>query len=430
MTTVRRDTSASLSNFESLQPRGDRSLALPTWATSTEGMRAAAILAALVFASCPDKRSCRINSDCSEVERCVANLCVVLCRTDRDCGASEVCDRGECQLGGVGGGFVNLGGGLTGGGVSGGTAGGSAGGAAGGSSGGTSGGQGGGAHAGGSSGGASGGSSGGVAGGDAGGMAGGSAGGSGGGMALKPRGATCMRGSECASNICFGNSRAGLGLCTDTCVTDATCLPAEACLQVPNGMGGMTGVCFESDTGIACPTGQGTNCYAGICLLHPTDVAQSVCVTPCASSRACPTGTTCSLTQIGTSAQKVCTPVGAACSTNGPSTTCVSRWCSANAQQPTMGLCTGQCLLASDCASGQACDGTIERCVPVGETCTVNGSMLNSCYSQTCLTGGPRDYCTAFCQSANGTPNPARCPTGWTCVNEGTVSQPAWVCEQ
>lgn len=279
-------------------------------------------------------------------------------------------------------------------------------------------------------GGSSGGSAGGAAGGAA--MAGGSAGGSvDAGMGTKRTGEPCMRGSECLTNLCFGNPQIGVAFCVDSCVTDATCQPAETCLQVPNGMGGTTGVCVTSDTGASCPTGQPTMCIAGICLVHPGDVSQSVCATPCTSARACPTGTACSLTQIGATAQKVCTPVGGTCSSSGASTQCITRWCAASQIQPSMGTCAGQCTTAADCPAGMGCDAVLERCLPIGSACVVNGSMQNNCVSATCLQGAPQgDYCTVFCAGTSGLPTPARCPSGWSCINEGTAGNPAWVCER
>ena len=53
---------------------------------------------ALTLGACSGKKACRINSDCPEVERCVANECTIVCRTDRDCATYETCFVGECVL--------------------------------------------------------------------------------------------------------------------------------------------------------------------------------------------------------------------------------------------------------------------------------------------------------------------------------------------
>lgn len=245
-----------------------------------------------------------------------------------------------------------------------------------------------------------------------------------------------MRGSDCMSNLCVGPPGGTQGACTESCITEASCLEHEMCLQVPNGMGGTTGLCIPSDSGAPCPTGQPTPCAGGICLVHPAGVSQSICTTPCQSSRACPLGFSCSLTQIGASTLQVCTPIGTPCSAAGVSNQCISRWCIASAATPSAGECSASCSVASDCPAGYGCgfddtpSGIVDRCHPIGMACTVNGMSQNTCSSRTCLQGSPLgDYCTTYCMTPTLQAAPARCPTGWSCVNEGTVGQPAWVCE-
>lgn len=259
------------------------------------------------------------------------------------------------------------------------------------------------------------------------------------GNGMGQRGDPCTRASDCMSNLCIGNPMTGNGACTESCVTETTCQPREACLQIPNPMGGTTGVCVPTDSGAPCPTGQPTGCVAGICMVHPGNASLSVCTTPCLSSRACPMGFSCSLTQIGASTQQVCTPNLTVCSAAGPSTQCHSRWCSASAATPSAGRCTGQCSVATDCPDGFACGiedapggmTTVDRCYPVGMSCTENAQMQNDCLSRTCIIGSPSgNYCTTFCFGPGGTAAPARCPLGWTCVNEGNAMQPLWVCER
>lgn len=411
----------------------------------------------LLLVSACGKKPCKLNSDCSTAERCVASYCEVLCRVDRDCQSTQRCVEGECTFNGsTGGGFVIFGGGMGGGAMAGGSAGGMAGGSAGGAAGGVAGGV-----AGGAAGGVAGGAAGGVAGGLAGGAAGGSGGGAGGGSAggtaggnaggataggapdagnrMGQRGDPCTRASDCMSNLCIGNPMTGTGACTESCVTEATCQPREACLQIPNPGGGTTGVCVPTDTGTACPTGQPTNCVAGICIVHPGNTSLSVCTTPCLSSRACPMGFSCSLTQIGASTQQVCTPNGSLCSARGNSTQCHSRWCTTPPSMPSTGICTSQCSVATDCPDGWVCGidngpggmGVVDRCFPAGMSCTENMAGQNDCISQTCVIGSPTgNYCTSFCMGPGGTAAPSRCPLGWMCVNEGSMTQPLWVCER
>lgn len=385
---------------------------------------------ALLLAACPGKKSCKLHSDCSETERCVSGECVVLCRTNRDCNGAGRCVFGDCIIGGTGGGIASGGGG--------------------GSSGGGAGGGGGSLDAGWDAGALDAGFDAGVDAGfdagleDAGSDAGFDAGlpdagfdagvmdaGSGAGL----YGDGCSRGGDCASGLCIGNSVTGLQMCTIVCGSEAACDQGHACLPV-QGPSGVLHICVPSDSGQACPTGQGSACVAGICLLHPSNTTQSVCATPCETTHACPIGFSCSVVQVGASMQKVCSPITSGCSPQGNSNQCISRWCSTQAQNPASGICTGNCSSQADCPPGWACGlddngaGVVDRCQPVGQSCTVV-SGTNDCFSKTCATGTPSgDYCTAFCMDSSFNQQPARCPPGWSCLDEGTAGAPLWVCER
>lgn len=394
------------------------------------------IAAVLVLVGCTSKKACHLNSDCSEVERCVSGECTVLCRTDRDCMSFETCAVGECKLvgtgsgaGGAGGGSVSTGGG------GGGTvdAGADAGTDAGVDAGvpvvdagvdagiddaGTGGGGGGG---------------GGATGGGGGGGGGGGPVDAGNGQGVY--GDACVGAGDCMSGLCIGNAVNGLRMCTIQCANENACDPTHACLPVQSGSGTIN-ICVPSDSGQSCPSGQGTTCIAGICLVHPGSVSLSVCATPCQSARACPNGFSCSLVQLGGSMQKVCSPVATACNSQGVSNQCISRWCSNSALTPNAGICTSNCSTAADCPAGWACgfddaaSGVADRCQPIGNACTVDGAGNNNCYSKTCAQGTPQgDYCTAFCMDVNFNAVPARCPTGYSCINEGGTGSPLWVCE-
>ena len=410
----------------------------------------ALLISGLLLAGCSKK--CKLHSDCSASERCVANECTVLCRTDRDCDGFGSCISGECT------GIAGFGGGIQPGGGGGGSSGGGAGGGGGTSDGGTDGGTdagtdagtgggtggGGGAMGGGSGGGAMGGGSGGggaTGGGTGGGSVGGGAGGGGAemdggidaGNGMGVYGDACLRGSDCATGLCVGNAATGLKMCTITCGSEAACDETHACLPV-QGPSGTINICIPSDSGQACPNGMGSSCIAGLCLLHPGNTSLSVCATPCETTHSCPANFSCSLVQVGSQMQKVCSPNGGQCSVQGTSNQCITRFCSTKASAPSVGICTGNCATSADCPTGWACgldDDLSSRCQPVGNPCTVNTQGNNDCFSKTCAQGTPQgDYCTALCMDLNLNPQQQRCPTGWTCVNAGTTMDPLWACEQ
>jgi len=223
-----------------------------------------------------------------------------------------------------------------------------------------------------------------------------------------------------------------VGICTIQCADDRVCKPADACLNVSG-----VNVCVPSDSGRPCPTGQPTNCLAGICLVHPGNVSLSECATPCSSARACPAGFSCSTVQVGATPQTVCTRVGTACTAQGLSTQCITRWCSTQAQNPSDGVCTNVCRDALDCPSGWACGldddglgGVIDVCQPVGGACTEDTNGNNDCYSKNCsITSGNSGYCTALCMNGFLQQESARCPSGWAC-NAVPVGMDTWyACE-
>jgi hypothetical protein len=122
-------------------------------------------------------------------------------------------------------------------------------------------------------------------------------------------------------------------------------------------------------------------------------------------------------------------PVGVRCSAQGQSTQCLSRWCSTQAQNPSDGICTGNCRTAADCPAGWACgwddagpQTVADVCQPLLRTgqliaCTVDAQDRNDCYSKTCAADpGLTGYCTAFCMDVNYAAQPQRCPSGWSCV--------------
>jgi len=401
----------------------------------------------LVAAACgPAKKSCQLHSDCAAYERCVAGSCAIICRVDRDCGLGAQCVSGDCVLnagGGTGGGTAGGGGGSVGGG--GGAAGGGAAGGGGGAAGGGGGAAGGGGGAaggggGGSAGGGGGGAAGGAGGGDAGGTGGGVGGGSGGGTADAGSGAgvygdPCVGGGDCVSGLCIGNANTGARMCTVECQTEATCPPMNACLTLTRPTGGTVSLCAPSDSGHLC-AGGAAGCFAGICLAHPSNPAQSECATPCETTRACPSGFSCSLVSVGGTPQRVCTHVGTPCSAGGASTQCISRWCAAQATIPTDGICTNTCRDSLDCPTDWACGldtsgtATLSVCQPVGATCTESAAGVNDCYSQTCaITSGSTGYCTAFCMNATFAEEAARCPAGWTCVATQLGTQTVYACQ-
>jgi hypothetical protein len=379
---------------------------------------------ALLLTACPEKKACKIHSDCPETERCVRSECTVICRVDRDCDSmgGGRCVFGDCVVGGTGGGGVTGGGAGGGGGemIDAGT------------------------DAGLPDAGAT------DAGFDAGlpdaglpdagfdaGLpdAGVDAGIDDAGSPVGQYGDGCNTGRDCASNLCIGTP-SGLRMCTLQCTSEGACNQGHACLPVQD-TSGIINICVPSDSGRSCPTGSPAPCEAGICLVHPGSVSLSVCTTPCETTHSCPNGFSCSLVQVGANMQKVCSPVASSCNAQGNTTQCISRWCSTQPQVPTQGICTGNCSAATDCPGGWACGlddnggGVVDRCQPIGMTCNVNGGGFNNCFSKTCATGTPQgDYCTAFCMDGLGNQQPARCPPGWVCLNEGMAGNPLWVCEQ
>lgn len=246
-------------------------------------------------------------------------------------------------------------------------------------------------------------------------------------------GDVCHGASDCASGLCIGLTGGTTGMCTITCTNESACKLHHGCYDV----GGGTKVCVPSDSGQKCPNGTGSNCFAGICLVHPADVTQSECATPCDSVHSCPNGFSCSLTQIGSTVAPVCTRVGTPCTSQGASTECVSRFCITQQTTPTDGVCTGNCATSSDCPSdgGWACglddDGmsSVSVCQPIGGTCTDNGTT-NDCYSKTCaIASGNTGFCTAFCMNDQLVEEAARCPSNFTCTAEPYMSTTVYVCE-
>ena len=392
----------------------------------------ALLFSAFLLAGCTKK--CKLHSDCGAAERCVANECTVLCRTDRDCEGFGACVSGECTgISGFGGGFQPGGGG------------GGSGGGSGGGGGTTDGGDDAGLDAGQTDAGVDAGVDAGLAdagvdagvdaGLDAGVDAGFDAGVEDAGSGMGVYGDGCNRGGDCASGLCVGNATNGLKMCTITCGSEAACDETHACLPVQGPQGGTINICIPSDSGRSCPNGLGSSCIAGLCLLHPTNTALSVCATPCETTQSCPAGFSCSVVQVGAQMQKVCSPVGSACNAQGTSNQCISRFCSTLPSAPSTGICTGNCSSALDCPPGWACgldDDLSSRCHPVGMSCTVSTQGNNNCFSKACAQGTPQgDYCVGFCMDASGNQQPGRCPSGWTCEDaSGGMGAPLWVCVQ
>jgi hypothetical protein len=170
--------------------------------------------------------------------------------------------------------------------------------------------------------------------------------------------------------------------------------------------------------------------------VHPSDVTLSECATPCSTVHSCPNGFSCSLTQVGTQTERVCTRVGTPCTAQGPSTECVSRFCITQQTTPTDGVCTAECQDATDCPdAGWACGlddngpNTVSVCQPVGMMCTDNGTT-NDCYSKNCLiTSGNTGYCTALCMNASLMEQSQRCPPSMTCVAVPMGTQTWYACQ-
>lgn len=368
---------------------------------------------ALLFIACPgNQKSCKLQSDCPETERCVGGACTLICRVDRDCEGLGQCLKGQCVL------VVNGGGS---GGDGGGSAGGSAGGTAGGAAGGTAGGSAGGA-AGGAAGGTAGGSAGGTAGGAAGGSAGGAAGGSAGGSTQGGFGDPCAMSSQCQSNLCLGATGAQQGICTISCANESVCQPGMACIAISG-----TKVCVPSDSGRPCTNG----CFDGVCL---GSGATGVCATHCDSTRACPQNGDFTCSPAAGVNGRICIPAGGACSS---ASGCHSNFCERKATNLSDGICSNLCRDRFDCPDGWGCglddDGTgttVSVCQPVGEACTITGNS-NDCYSQNCVTpdmGGP-NFCSALCMNTQLQPQPARCPASWSCNPVPVGSSTYYVCE-
>jgi hypothetical protein len=234
----------------------------------------------------------------------------------------------------------------------------------------------------------------------------------------------CTGPTQCQSNLCIGAIGASQGICTVACTDESQCNPSMACLAISG-----VKVCVPSDSGHACPNGSPAGCFAGVCL---GQTGAKVCSTPCDTTRACPQNMTCS-PAAGVNG-RWCIPAGQSCSGHGLSSTCTSNFCEAQAQNASDGVCTSLCRDHLDCPPDWACglddDGTgntLSLCQPVGQQCTVNGSMMNDCYSQSCDTG--RGLCTALCMNTSLQQEAARCPTGWTCSAFAVGSQTWYACE-
>ena len=219
-------------------------------------------------------------------------------------------------------------------------------------------------------------------------------------------------------------------MCTILCADESVCMQHHGCYDV----GGGTKVCVPSDSGRSCPTGQPTNCFAGICLVHPSDVTKSECATPCSSVHACPNGFSCSLTQVGSNTERVCTRVGATCTAQGVSTECITRFCAAQQTTPTDGVCVAECRDDLDCPDGYGCglddngSVTVSMCQPIGEACTDNGTT-NDCYSKTCaIVSGNTGYCTVLCMNDQLVEESARCPPAYQCVSVPVSGQTWYAC--
>ncbi len=239
----------------------------------------------------------------------------------------------------------------------------------------------------------------------------------------------CSHQADCASGLCVTANGGTQGLCTINCTSESQCMPKQSCLPVDG-----VNICVPSDSGHACPSGTGTECFAGICLQFAGNVAQSVCATPCESTRSCPSQFSCSAVQVGAQLETLCTPVGEACSAAAG---CITNLCATQQVTTSDGVCTNSCTDATDCPPGWGCgledfnngNGIVSVCHPGGETCS-DGTGMNDCYSQTCaITSGTTGYCTAFCMSSSGAEQSARCPTGYTCTSESFMSQTVYVCE-
>ncbi len=196
-----------------------------------------------------------------------------------------------------------------------------------------------------------------------------------------PPGSSCTTTNSCKSGWC----NTTLDQCTDTCQSDADCLPAgpgPVCTVLEPDYDGdgtvddFVGVCGGSTgtavTGQACATG--ADCRSALCL------PSGVCADPCCTSFDCPSGYVCGSVQ-GTSGDwiRACisaggstgtAAVGSTCdpATNAP---CRSNWCVSTGG---VDYCTDTCCRDADCPSGHRCevrafdldgDGTQDLTVPL-----------------------------------------------------------------
>jgi hypothetical protein len=140
-------------------------------------------------------------------------------------------------------------------------------------------------------------------------------------------GERCVEADDCCNGLCFGNSDAGRGICTDTCGSYRDCNPVgaggdelfcyrEPALDEP--------LCALSDYRNICRSS--TDCVDGRCL---QSIVNSACTYRCGTTADCASGSACGLvafsdgeTEFG---EYVCVPIGAT-PCDGP-TDCLSGTC-------------------------------------------------------------------------------------------------------
>ncbi len=183
-------------------------------------------------------------------------------------------------------------------------------------------------------------------------------------MPLKGFGEPCMDKSECESNICI---LAGIGgICTETCVA-GSCPEDFGCVGVFGAIepGEVADVCVPSSTQICSPCTDNSECsLIGMdqCLTY--EDGKSFCSQDCEVVD-CPTGYTCTDTDIGGTIFKQCIPNSGACDCN----------------ETLMGN-TEDCDIETDfgtCAGTRTCQGAIGwgGCEPPSPTDVPDGSFTD-----------------------------------------------------
>jgi streptogramin lyase len=268
--------------------------------------------------------------------------------------------------------------------------------------------------------------------------------------ALKPIGASCGGGSECASTFCADGhccntacnglcQACGTGTCApvlnapdpDTCAGTQACDPTGACRPVPKPIGAPCGTNAECASTF-CADGHCCNsACAGLCQACGTGTCAPVLNAP--DPDTCAGAQTCDPTGVCRPAPK---PVGAPCGTNAE---CVSTFCADG--HCCNSACTGPCLTCStgtcsplrnaddppQCSGQQTCDPNGFCKLKQGQPCGASGACASgSCVDGVCCNtacGGVCQSCSSgTCLPVVSAPDPDTCATPLTCDATGTCS--------